>query len=447
MDTIDSEQSMPELINLAFNLAFTPDVFLLIGVIIVLLLCSAFISGSEVAFFSIQGKDLLVLKEKKSQSERLISDLLEKPRRLLATILISNNVVNIAIIVLFTILNERMISFADNTLLAFLVEILFLAFVLILFGEIIPKVYASHNNLKFAAMMALPLKVVEKITYPIGTVLVKYSTLIEKKIFKYSQSDVSLDEIKHAIDIATKSSINKEESKILKGIVNFSSTYVKQIMKPRMDVVAIDMSMHFDELLKIIDENRYSRMPVYDSSFDNIIGVLYIKDVLPHLGKTAAFNWQSLIRKPYFVPENKMIDDLLREFQKKKVHLAIVVDEYGGTCGIVTLEDILEEIVGEISDEFDEDEIYYSKLDNFTYVFDGKTALTDVARIASIPEEIFDSIKDDAETIGGLLVELKKQLPALNEVFNIENIECKVESVDTKRVKRVKITILEKEKK
>jgi gliding motility-associated protein GldE len=338
-----------------------------------------------------------------------------------------------------TLLNR--IDFGGNELLKQFVDVVMITFTLVLLGEVVPKVYASHHNVKFAAFMAYPLVFLARVFYPISFVLTRTSSVIERRMLKHTHN-VSLEDIKDAIEITSSEETSQEEKKILKGVINFGNIYVKQIMTGRLDVVAHDIDTPFDQLVKSINENRYSRVPIYNNSFDKITGILYIKDLIPYLNEPANFNWQNLVREPYFVPDTKKIDLLLQEFKLKKVHLAVVVDEYGGANGIVTMEDILEEIVGDINDEFDDEEVFYSRLDDENFVFDGKTSLTDVIRIMDLEDEVFEKVRGEAESIGGLMIEMAGKIPASGEKMQYENFRFTVELSDKRRVRRVKVSKL-----
>jgi len=415
-----------------------------VTILIGLIICSGLISGSEVAFFSISSKQIFELKSSSYRYHQAIISLLKGPRVLLGTILIANNIINIAIVLLFTIVSAQVFDFGNKPVLAFLIDVVAITFILVLLGEVIPKVYANQLNIGFASFMAIPMFMLNKVLSPLSISLVSMTSLIEKRINKRGH-DVSLEDLKKAIDITSEQEQRQEDKQMLKGIVNFSNTSVKQIMTSRVDTVAYSIDTPLSGLVEQINENRYSRLPVYEDSLDNVKGVLYIKDLIPNLNKEDSFKWQKLLRKPYFVPENKKIDDLLREFQTKKVHFAIVVDEYGGASGIITMEDILEEIVGDINDEFDEVEVFYSKLDDSNYVFDGKTPITDLTRIIYISDDYFDYFRSDIESIGGLIVEIAGRIPRIGEVYSYSNLEFKIESADRKRVRRVKITIHNRE--
>lgn len=418
----------------------------------VLLICSAFISGSEVAFFSIDPSEKKLLKEKDRGNSKLILKLLTNPEKLLATILISNNFINVAIVIISTYINVNLLSFSENPLLSFIIQIVAVTFLILLFGEIIPKVYATHNPIKLAEVTSYPISFLEKLLSPISLLLISSTSFIHDKI-KQKKHNISVDELAEALDLTSEDEIEEED--ILKGIVKFGRTDVKQIMKPRTDVTAIEHNTAFQDLIRVILDCGYSRIPVYEDTFDKILGILYIKDLLPHLKFKSKSNivvddtgvlWKPLIRPPFFVPENKKIDDLLKEFQEKKIHLAVVVDEYGGTSGIVTLEDIIEEIVGEISDEYDDDELIYSKLDSNNYVMDGKTPLNDLYRILDIDGRPFENAKGESDTLAGFVVELEGRIPVKNEKITFENYLLTVEAADKRKVKRVKVTIIEDEK-
>jgi gliding motility-associated protein GldE len=414
------------------------EVIISISVIAVLLICSALISGSEVAYFSLSTTEIDRLKSSKDRTEIRIIELLERPKRLLATILIANNFINVGIVILSTFIVDGLFTFT-NYKLKFLIQVVAVTFVLLLIGEVIPKVYATRKSEKLAAFMAIPIFYIQLFVRPISSILVHSTNFIDKRIKKKSHN-ISVGELSHALELSSDENDNNDEQKILEGIVKFGNTEVKQIMTSRIDVVPIDIKATFKEVIDIILDSGYSRIPVFKEDFDHIAGVLYIKDLLPHLEKED-FDWSSLMRNPFFVPENKKIDDLLREFQGMKIHLAIVVDEYGGTSGIVSLEDVLEEIVGEISDEFDDDDLVYSKLDDYNYIFEGKTPLNDVYRILEIDAEDFEENKGEAETLAGFLIEIKGKIPKKGEKVKFSNYLFTVEAADKRRVKRIKLTI------
>ena len=421
---------------LGINYQFNFDIFLLV----ILLIFSGFISGSEVALFSLSKSEI----ESKSdlKSFKIIINLLEKPNKLLATILVANNLINIGIVILFTKLGEVLFSAIGSPLIKFFLEIVVATFLILLFGEILPKIYASRNNISFSRIIAYPLRILDIIFSPISLPMQKFSNYIKNKL-AIQNSNISIDQISHALDLTRPEDTTKQEQKILKGIVNFGNIDTKEIMRPRIDIFALDSKLKSKEILKSITATNYSRIPVFDENLDKIIGVLHIKDLLPFLDKKE-FQWKKLLRKPLFIPENKKLDDLMLEFQEKKVHLAIVVDEYGGTSGLVTLEDVIEEIVGDISDEFDDDNLLYSRIDDQNYIFDGKTSLHDFCRIIGEDKNIFDQYKGDAETIAGFILEISKSFPRKNSKINFMKFIFTVESIDKKRIKQIKLTILNK---
>jgi putative hemolysin len=403
-----------------------------------LLLSSALISASEVAFFSLSPSDKELFKDSEKKTHQFIRGFLKTPDKLLATILIANNFINVGIVILATYITNTTINFSNAPVIGFLFEVIIITFLLLLFGEILPKIYASSNSLSTAGFMARPLRLLEKFFWPL-VVLLTHSTLFINKRFGSLKQNISVDELSHALELTSEEELSDDKS-ILESIVKFGSTDVDQIMTPRIDVVAVEIETSGNKLLNIINQNGYSRIPVYTESFDNINGILYIKDLLPHFNNLDSFQWQKLIRPPYFVPENKKIDDLLKEFQKTKVHMAIVVDEYGGTSGIITLEDILEEIVGDIIDEFDDDDQLYSKVNNNTYLFDAKIQLNDFTRICEIGNDYFKSIKGEADSLAGLILEMKGDFPKMNESLKYKDLEFTIESIDKRRIKKVKVT-------
>ncbi|MEJ6735141.1 MAG: gliding motility-associated protein GldE [Flavobacteriales bacterium] len=413
------------------------NLIILMFVISFLIICSSLISGSEVAFFSIDPKKWNKKEEKISY--KLIGKLLEKPNKLLATILIANNFVNVGIIILSTYITSNVFNFESAPILKFGIQVVAVTFLLLMIGELIPKVFANQNPLKFARIMARPLMFLNKLFYPLSSVLVHSTSFIEKR-FNSKGYNISVDDLSNVLDIAGENDTNIEEKRILRSIVEFGNIQVKEIMKSRVDVTAFSINTSFDEVKKEIIKSGYSRTPVYSESFDKIKGILYIKDLLPHLD-TPDFEWKTILRSPFFVPEGKMIDDLMREFQQKKIHLAIVVDEYGGTSGIVTLEDIIEEIVGDINDEFDDDGVKFSKLDSQNYIFEGKTSINDALKILNLEFDYFDEIKGESDSLAGLILEMKGNIPDVGEVLKFNHLTFKIESVDKRRIKRVKITI------
>lgn len=411
-----------------------------VAILFILLIASALISGAEVAFFSLSRGDIDKAAESKVSVQRMVVSLLENPQKLLATILISNNFINILIVLMFAYIGDEIFSELSSNLLKFVIEVVLVTFLILLFGEVLPKVYASRNSLKFASFMAFPLKVLNSLLTVVSTPLMRLTNIVENKLGK-KQSNLSVEKLSQALELTSDEATTKDEQKILEGIVNFGNTETSQIMIPRIDIFALSSTEIYEEVISKIVKKGYSRNPVYKDNVDEIIGVLYAKDLLPHLNKKE-FNWQKLIREPYFVPENKKLDDLLKEFQEKKNHLAIVVDEYGGTSGIITLEDVIEEIVGDISDEFDEDDLPYLKLDANNFIFEGKTNLKDFYKILEIENsEEFDANKGESETIAGFVLEVCGKFPRKNEVIKFLNYSFRIESMDKKRIIKVKITI------
>lgn len=436
----DPYQSSIFLLQITESGGFNYPVLINAVTLVVLLLASAFISGSEVAFFSLTPSDLQNLNDDKSNGGDNVTQLIEKPRKLLATILIGNNFVNIAIVLLSTILSSQLFDFSDNPLMGFLLNVVGITFLLLLFGEVLPKVYASRNALKFSMRMAMPISIMEKLFNPLSELLMQTTKIVEKRL-KKKTTNISVEDLSTALDITENEEEKHRDKKILKRIINFGNTEVTQIMKPRVDVMALEIEQPFSEVLKLILDNGYSRIPVYRENFDQVAGLLYIKDLIPHLEEGDDFKWQDLIRPAFFVPESKKLDDLLREFQIKKVHMAIVVDEYGGASGIVTMEDVLEEILGDISDEFDDEDVIYSKLDDNNYVFEGKILLKDFYRIINIEGEEFEIKKGEAETLAGFVLEISGRIPNKNDKIQFANYTITVESVDKRRIKRIKVTI------
>lgn len=426
-------------------LALDTSSILSLVALVILLTCSALISGAEVAFFSLSPSDLLETEELVADRKMMVvKKLLAKPKKLLATILVANNAINIAIVLLFASLGE--VIFANITAeiltipVRFLLEVVLITFLILLFGEILPKVYANRNNKKFAALMAYPLRFLDMIFTPLSSPMRLATIWIQNKLGE-QKSSFNVDQLSQALELTSEEDTTKEEQKILKGIVSFGNTDTKQVMRPRMDVFALNKDDDYQKVLKEITENGFSRIPVFSESVDTIVGILYVKDLLPHLTKKD-FDWTKLIREPYFVPENKKLDDLLAEFKEKKNHLAIVVDEYGGTSGLISLEDIIEEIVGDISDEFDDENIIYSKLDDYNWIFDGKTSLKDFYRIIKLDDTTtFENKKGEAETIAGFVLEVSGGFPRKNEVIKYDTYAFTVEAIDKKRIKQIKFTI------
>ena len=376
----------------------------------------------------------------KSKPIQIVAKLLERPKKLLATILIANNFINIAVVILFDNLGHLIFGSIKTEWLKLIIEIGLVTFLILLFGEILPKIYASRNNVKFASFMAYPLKAIDIIFSPLSLPMRSLTIKIHDKFGK-QKSNLSVDQLSQALELTSEDDTTQEEQKILKGIVSFGNTDTKQVMKPRIDIFALNVEAKFSEILPVIVQNGYSRIPVYEDNIDQIKGILYVKDLLPYLDRKQ-FDWTTLLREPFFVPENKKLDDLMVEFQEKKVHLAMVVDEYGGISGLVSLEDIIEEIVGDISDEFDDEDLVYSKLDDKNYVFEGKTQLKDFYKILDLEESsIFEDKKGEAETLAGFVLEISGGFPKRDSKINFENYVFTIESLDKKRIQRIKVTI------
>ena len=419
-----------------------PDLIKIL-LIIVLLICSALISGSEVAFFSLSKTDLKKISSSNIKNIKLIALLRSEPRRLLATLLVSNNFINISIVLLLASFGQLFDFYFLPSWLNFVLEVGFITALILLFGEILPKVYANRKPISFSKKMAFPVQFLDKYLFFFITIpMSKMTKFIQDKLV-FKKPNLSVDKLSDAFDLTDENETSSEEKKILKGIISFGSTEVKQVMKPRIDVFSVSKTMSYIELIKQVRQNRYSRIPVFDETIDNVAGVIYLKDLFPHLNKQS-FDWTTLIREPYFIPENKKLDDLLKEFQKLKNHMAIVVDEYGGNSGIITLNDVVEEIVGEINDEFNQDDIIYNKIDDNTFVFEGKVNLTDLYRILKIKDnKLFENIKGDSETLGGFLLEQIGFFPKKNFKLKLKGIEFKVVEVNRKRIKNVMVIIKE----
>jgi gliding motility-associated protein gldE len=416
----------------------SPSILISILLAFFLILLSGFASASEIAFFSLSPADLEAMDPDKSPLDMLVQKLRDDSERTLATILITNNLVNVTIIMLCNYIFTNLLTFSAEWL-QFLCVTILLTFLLLLFGEIIPKVYGSKNPLAFCRKAVKGVMFFRKVFWPIETILLKSGAFAEKVLQKENRQ-LSIDDLEQALELTDKSDI-KDEQSMLQGIIRFGDETAKEVMTSRQDIIDLDIRCSYEDVLKCIVDNNYSRIPVYQDNKDNIRGVLYIKDLLPHLSKPANFRWQSLIRPPYFVPETKKIDDLLREFQENKVHIAIVVDEFGGTSGIVTLEDILEEIVGEINDEYDEEEHNYTKLDANSYIFEGKTLLNDFTKILNLPDDEFDDIEGDADSLAGLLLEIKGDFPAVHEILKYKRYTFEVLEIDERRISKVKVII------
>ena len=436
----------PSSFLLSFSQIFQPIDFelgLSIFCVLILVVLSALLSGSEVAMFSISNKQRFDLEDQNKNANKRVLTLLKEPKKLLATILIANNFINVSIVMASNfVFNNLIIEGSISDTMNFIIQVIVITFLILLFGEVIPKVYANNYNLKFSKFMAIPLQLLKKLFYPISQILVNSTNLIDKRIEKRKES-IQANELEHALNLTVDSVDNEDEKKILEGIVKFGNTDVKQIMTPRTDVISFEITTPFNELMSELKKIKYSRIPVFEDSFDKIKGILYAKDLLGKMNEKKNFKWPNLLREPKFVPENKKLDDLLKEFQEEKTHIAIVVDEYGGSSGIVSLEDVLEEIVGEITDEFDEEDINYKKLDELNYIFDGKTTLIDIYKLLEIDGEIFEKEKGESDTIAGFCIEQAGKILLKNEKISFDRYTITVEAADKRRIKKVKITINE----
>ena len=423
------------------SLLHTIDFDFIFGIIaiIMLLACSAFISGSEVALFSLSQKDVNEIQNKDFNKGMLISRLLEKPKKLLATILVANNFVNIAVVIIFSSFSGRFFNEIESPALRFTFEVVLVTFFILLFGEVLPKIYANRNNMDFATKVAVPITVLNNLLSPISVPMRNGIHYIEKKL-SVQKGNFSVDQLSQALELTSQSDTTDGEQKILEGIVTFGNTEVRQVMSPRIDVFALNIEHEFKEIMPKIIEKGYSRIPVYKENIDQIEGILFIKDLIPHID-SEDFNWIALLREPFFVPENKKLDDLLKDFQAMKSHLAIVVDEYGGTSGIISLEDVLEEIVGDISDEFDDEDLIYSQIDDNNYLFEGKISLKDFYRILDVDEDEFEKQKGEAETLAGFLLEISGNFPKKRQKITFHNLIFTIENVDKRRIKQIKVTL------
>ena len=417
----------------------TIGVWIAFGIVLILLLCSGFVSASEIAFFSLTPNDRSAIDEEKHPSDKKVAELLDDSERLLATILISNNLVNVAVIIILYFCFDKTIDFGQAKWLEFLVMTVLLTFLLLLFGEVIPKIYSSQHALAFCRFAAPKLQVLSKVFWPLSKLLIR-SKVITNRLVNHEEDLLTVDDLEKAMELTDKKDI-AEESNMLKGIIRFGGEMAKEIMTSRVDIVDLDIKASFKDVLACIVSNNYSRIPVYQDTQDNIKGVLYIKDLLPHLGKPQGFRWQTLIRPAYFVPETKMIDDLLRDFQRDKVHMAVLVDEFGGTSGIVTMEDILEEIVGEINDEYDDEEKPYQRLNQNTYIFEAKTLMSDFTKIIGLDDSYFETVEGEAETLAGLLLEIKGEFPVQGERIEYKRFTFDVLEVDQRRIVKVKVIV------
>ena len=436
MDFLSIEQALSDI---SFN-PISLGVVIAILITIVLLGLSAFASASEIAYFSLSPSDLSELSEERTEQDKAINMLRDDSERTLATILITNNFVNVTIIMLCNYIFTSLVYFGEKAYwLQFLIVTVLLTFLLLLFGEIIPKVYSREDPLAFCRRSVSGILFFRRLFWVFESILLR-SGFLASKVIKNDQQMLSVDELEHALELTDKNDI-KEEQKMLQGIVRFGDETVREVMTSRQDIVALNINSPFSDVLKSIVENNYSRIPVYQNNDDNIKGVLYIKDLLPHLAKPTSFKWQTLMRPPHFLPETKRLDDMMKDFKENKVHIAIVVDEFGGTSGLITLEDILEEIVGEINDEYDEEDTSYSKLNYNTYVFDGKTLLSDVTKILEVDDDYFSEIEGDADSLAGLLLEIKGDFPTMHERIEYRNFMFEILKVDGRRISKVKITI------
>ncbi|WP_018361658.1 gliding motility-associated protein GldE [Hoylesella nanceiensis] len=436
MDFLSIEQALSDI---SFN-PISLGVVIAILITIVLLGLSAFASASEIAYFSLSPSDLSEVSEERTEQDKAINMLRDDSERTLATILITNNFVNVTIIMLCNYIFTSLVYFGEKAYwLQFLIVTVLLTFLLLLFGEIIPKVYSREEPLAFCRRSVSGILFFRRLFWVFESILLR-SGFLASKVIKNDQQMLSVDELEHALELTDKNDI-KEEQKMLQGIVRFGDETVREVMTSRQDIVALNINSPFSDVLKSIVENNYSRIPVYQNNDDNIKGVLYIKDLLPHLAKPTSFKWQTLMRPPHFVPETKRLDDMMKDFKENKVHIAIVVDEFGGTSGLITLEDILEEIVGEINDEYDEEDTSYSKLNYNTYVFDGKTLLSDVTKILEVDDDYFSEIEGDADSLAGLLLEIKGDFPTMHERIEYRNFMFEILKVDGRRISKVKITI------
>lgn len=422
----------------------------------ILLLIVALVSAAESAFFSLTPTDMDELKTSDSRTDQKIILLIGAPKRLLATVLISINFINIAIVIInatFIFGSDEgvLFNFPGSPTLGFVIQVVVVTFLILLVGEVTPKIYATQNPLKASRSLIYFVLILQRLFYPLSSFLIFITSLLDK-VIKPQSHNISVDELSQALDLTSDEDIPEEDHKILQGIVKFGNTDVKQIMQSRTHVTAFEYEIGYTKLLAELTSYGFSRVPIYKETLDNIVGVLYTKDLLQYINEVDSFNWQGIIRPPFFVPENKKIDDLLREFQYKKIHLAVVVDEYGGTSGIVTLEDVIEEIVGEINDEFDDDDLVYSKLDENNFVFEGKAPLNDVARILEIDGADFEDAKGEADTLAGLIIEIEARIPTKNEKIVFppagragKNLLFTIESADNRKIKRVKITVMRDE--
>lgn len=430
---MDSDPSFAFLASIDTNLLFG------IIAIVFLLFCSAMVSAAEIALFSLSPKDINMLTQQDLAKANLITNLLSRPKKLLATILVANNFSHIGVVIIFSFVGNSLFEAVDSPLFKFIIEVILITFLILLFGEVLPKVYASRNNVKFSKFIAVPISFLDKILSPISLPLRVVTVYLHEKLAK-QKTNISVDQLSQALELTSSDDTTSDEQKILEGIVSFGNTDTKQVMSPRIDIFAIEIEETFAEIYTKIVDKGYSRIPVYRENIDQIEGVLFVKDLIPHIHKKE-FDWNKLMREPFFVPENKKLDDLLKDFQSLKSHLAIVVDEYGGTSGLVSLEDVIEEIVGDISDEFDDENLNFSQIDDKNFLFEGKINLKDFYRILDVDENAFENSKGEAETLAGLILEILGNFPKKGQKIHFTSLFFTIESVDKKRIKQIKVTL------
>ena len=441
MESTEGDTNFTTLLLQISSGTFSPtNATILIIAILALLLTSGVIAGAETAFFSLSAKDINFLKTKEKPGARIASQLLDHPKMLLATILVANNFINIAIVISTNVLVQSLLPDSISKIVSFLIQVVSVTFLLVLFGEVLPKVYATQNNLRMALLSAPFIRVLMTIFRPVSRMLVNSTGFIESKMGVKTNKNISNEDFEHAIELTVGHTATREEVNIFKGILKFGNISAKQVMRTRMDVSALDYDMAFAEVRDFCLEAGYSRLPVYKESLDKVAGVIHTKDFLPHIDKDT-YEWHSLIRAAYFVHESKLIEDLLKEFQQKRVHFAIVVDEFGGTSGIITLEDIMEEIIGDIKDEFDEEDLNYKKIDDNNFIFEGKTLINDVCRVLGVPSDTFETVRGESDSLAGLILEISGKFAAVNESVTYDQYEFTVLALDKMRIQRVKVTI------
>ena len=441
MESTEGDTNFTTLLLQISSGTFSPtNATILIIAILALLLTSGVIAGAETAFFSLSAKDINFLKTKEKPGARIASQLLDHPKMLLATILVANNFINIAIVISTNVLVQSLLPDSISKIVSFLIQVVSVTFLLVLFGEVLPKVYATQNNLRMALLSAPFIRVLMTIFRPVSRMLVNSTGFIESKMGVKTNKNISNEDFEHAIELTVGHTATREEVNIFKGILKFGNISAKQVMRTRMDVSALDYDMAFAEVRDFCLEAGYSRLPVYKESLDKVAGVIHTKDFLPHIDKDT-YEWHTLIRAAYFVHESKLIEDLLKEFQQKRVHFAIVVDEFGGTSGIITLEDIMEEIIGDIKDEFDEEDLNYKKIDDNNFIFEGKTLINDVCRVLGVPSDTFETVRGESDSLAGLILEISGKFAAVNESVTYDKYEFTVLALDKMRIQRVKVTI------